>query len=73
MTKTEAPIVVHRPSPTGGRRITLHDRILGLAYDDWDLIELLRGAGVDEPELLVARDSTLIEWRGGEPHVYEAA
>jgi hypothetical protein len=36
-----APIVVHRPSPTGGRRVSMRrggrDEILGLAHSDHDL------------------------------------
>jgi hypothetical protein len=66
----DAPIVVHRPSPTGGRRVTVRGEILGLAYDDWDLIEFLRGAGLENAEDLVAADTAMIEWRGGRPHEY---
>jgi hypothetical protein len=39
---TSAPIVVHRPSLLGGRRVTVHssgrDGILGTAYSDHDLV-----------------------------------
>ncbi|MFB7466931.1 hypothetical protein ACFCZ1_26135 [Streptomyces sp. NPDC056224] len=42
-----APIVVHRPSPSGGRRVTAHGQILGLAHNDRDLIEFLRRAGLE--------------------------
>ncbi|MFJ5708274.1 hypothetical protein [Streptomyces sp. NPDC093105] len=66
-------VTVHQPSRTGGRRVTLRGGILGLAYDDWDLVELLRGAGFEDPEGLVGADSHLIEWRGGHPHQYVAA
>lgn len=67
-----APIVVHRPSRTGGRRVTAYDHILGLAHDDHDLIEFLRRAGLPDAETLID-DPQMIEWRGGRAHVYEAA
>ncbi|MEV4944954.1 hypothetical protein [Streptomyces sp. NPDC053755] len=68
----KALITVHRLSPTGGRRVTTRGAILGIAYDDGDLVELARSAGIDDPESLVG-DDRLIEWRGGRPHQYEAA
>ncbi|MCT9010518.1 hypothetical protein [Streptomyces rhizosphaerihabitans] len=44
------PTVVHRPSRTGGRRVTVHsrgrDRILGTAYSDHDLVVFLETAGI---------------------------
>ncbi|MFE4961043.1 hypothetical protein ACFRCW_45905 [Streptomyces sp. NPDC056653] len=45
-----APIVVHRPSLTGGRAVTINDEIIGLVYDDQGLIELLRWAGLYDAE-----------------------
>lgn len=70
-----APIVVHRPRGSGGRRVTVRGTIIGLAYSDRDLIEFLRQAGIDETtaETMVAADSSMIEWRGGRAHHYEAA
>ncbi|WP_329467419.1 hypothetical protein [Streptomyces sp. NBC_01431] len=70
-----APIVVHRPLGTGGRRVTVDAHVLGLAHSECDLIEFLRQAGIDETtaEDMVAGDSPLIEWRGGRPHWYKAA
>ncbi|MEU8316651.1 MULTISPECIES: hypothetical protein [Actinomycetes] len=68
-----APIVVHPASPTGGRRVTVRGQILGLAYDDRDLIEFLRRAGLEHAEAMLADDTTMIEWRGGRPHLYDAA
>ncbi|MEU0059804.1 hypothetical protein [Streptomyces sp. NPDC006334] len=39
---TSAPIVAHRPSLSGGRKVTVHsggrDEILGTAYSDQDLV-----------------------------------
>ena len=67
-----APIVIHRPSPTGGRRVTIHGQIAGLAFDDHDVIEFLRRAGLPDADDLLDQ-STWVEWRGGRAHHYEAA
>lgn len=71
-----APIVVHRISPSGGRRVTIriqgHDTILGVAYSDADVIEFLRRIEVPDPDELVLGDSVAIEWQGDAPHTYEA-
>ncbi|MGQ4513719.1 hypothetical protein [Streptomyces sp. DW26H14] len=64
-----APIVVHPPSATGGRRVTARGQILGLAHSDHDLVVFLEGAGLDDPED-VLDNSTWVEWRGGAPHEY---
>ncbi|WP_093802133.1 hypothetical protein [Streptomyces sp. Wb2n-11] len=71
-----APIVVHRPSASGGRRVTLHrhgrDEILGLAYSDHDLAVFLEAAGVLDPDELM--DNPLwVEWRGADAHQWDAA
>ncbi|WP_436800731.1 hypothetical protein [Streptomyces cyaneofuscatus] len=54
---TSAPIVVHRPSLSGGRKVTVHssgrDEILGTAYSDHDLVVFLEGAGVADPEAIL--------------------
>ncbi|MEQ6028113.1 hypothetical protein SOM70_36785 [Streptomyces salinarius] len=71
-----APIVVHRPSQSGGRRVTVHshgqDEILGTAYSDHDLVVFLEGAGVAEPEA-IWDDPQWVEWRGGQAHDFHAA
>jgi hypothetical protein len=71
-----APIVVHRPSAPGGRRVTVRrngrDEILGLAHSDHDLIVFLEATGIWEPELLID-DPLWVEWRGGEAHQWDAA
>ncbi|WP_326743417.1 hypothetical protein [Streptomyces sp. NBC_01768] len=73
---TSAPIVVHRPSFSGGRRVTVHtrghDEILGTAYSDHDLVVFLEGAGVAEPEAILD-DPQWVEWRGGHAHEFSAA
>ncbi|MEU2487014.1 hypothetical protein ABZ593_20700 [Streptomyces sp. NPDC012617] len=67
-----APITVHRPSPTGGRRVTVNGAIVGLAHDDRDLAEFLRRAGLFDAETILD-DPRWVEWRGGRAHHYEAA
>ncbi|MFE4218133.1 hypothetical protein [Streptomyces sp. NPDC056844] len=67
-----APIVIHRFSPTGGRRVTIRGQIAGLAYDDQDVVEFLRRAGLPDAEQLLDRPEW-VEWRGGRAHTYVAA
>ncbi|KOU24261.1 hypothetical protein ADK52_14340 [Streptomyces sp. WM6372] len=71
-----APILVHRISPTGGRRVVIRvrgvDTVLGVAHSDRDLIEFLRRIDVPDPDGLVLGDSSAIAWQGGKPHLYEA-
>ncbi|QKW47695.1 hypothetical protein [Streptomyces microflavus] len=67
-----APIVVHRPSATGGRRVTVRGRILGLAYSGHDLVVFLADAGLLDPDLLLD-DPMWAEWRGGRAHEWGAA
>ncbi|MFJ4908528.1 hypothetical protein ACIQCR_16890 [Streptomyces sp. NPDC093249] len=71
-----APITVHRPSPSGGRRVTVHragrDEILGLAHSDHDLAVFLEAAGILDPESVID-DPSWVEWRGGRAHVWNAA
>ncbi|PPS90698.1 hypothetical protein [Streptomyces sp. MH60] len=73
---SRAPIVVHRPSISGGRRVTVHrhgrDEILGTAYSDHDLAVFLEGAGIDDAEA-VLDDRRWVEWRGGPAHDFRAA
>ncbi|MFJ8073904.1 hypothetical protein ACIQ7Q_08220 [Streptomyces sp. NPDC096176] len=64
------PIVVHRISASGGRRITVRGRIMGLAHSDFDVLELVAQAGISGGEDLLA-DPTLVEWVGGRPHQYQ--
>lgn len=65
------PIIVHLPSPTGGRRVRVDGEILGLAHSVADLVEFLRRAGLEiEPEQVA--DSPLIDWRGVGPDRWEA-
>ncbi|UGY93243.1 hypothetical protein [Streptomyces gobiensis] len=62
-----APIIVHPPSPSGGRRVTTRaGEILGLAHSQHDLLEFLRRAGLSEDDAALD-DPELVEWRGGGP------
>ncbi|MFC9397496.1 hypothetical protein ACFTWS_30680 [Streptomyces sp. NPDC057027] len=67
-----APIVVHQPSSTGGRRVTAHGNILGLAHSDNDVVEFLRRAGLPDAENLLD-DPAWVKWKDGHAHHYEAA
>lgn len=61
------PVVVGRPSPSGGRRVRADGEILGLAYGVRDVEEFLRRAGLEDVDV---ENSDLIEWRGGGPEVW---
>jgi len=65
-----APIVVNRPSPTGGRRLTIRGQSVGLAHSDHDLVVFLEAAGLTDPEQ-VLDDPRWVEWRGGHPHEWD--
>lgn len=72
-----APIIVHRVSPSGGRRVTVQRQgqevgYLGIAHSDHDLEVFLGAAGVLDPESILD-DPRWVEWRGGHAHEYEAA
>ncbi|MFD9903352.1 hypothetical protein [Streptomyces sp. NPDC059063] len=65
-----AQIVVHRPSPEGGRRVEVRGQPVGVAYNLADVAEFLRRAGLDVDPVEVAV-LPLIDWRGGGPDVWE--
>ncbi|WP_327417594.1 hypothetical protein [Streptomyces sp. NBC_01233] len=71
-----APILVHRISASGGRRVVIRvhgvDTVLGVAHSDADLIEFLRRIDLPDPEDLVHGDSSAIAWQGGRAHEYVA-
>ncbi|MFJ3099110.1 hypothetical protein [Streptomyces hydrogenans] len=71
-----APITVHRPSASGGRRVTVriagHDEILGLAHSDHDLVVFLEAAGILDPETIID-DPAWVEWRGSRAYEWNAA
>ncbi|MFE9813153.1 hypothetical protein [Streptomyces sp. NPDC005548] len=73
---SSTPIVVHRPSISGGRRVTVHrrgrDEILGTAYSDLDLVVFLEAAGIADAEF-VLDDPRWVEWRDAPAHEWSAA
>ncbi|MEU8677859.1 hypothetical protein [Streptomyces sp. NPDC048560] len=68
------PIVIHAPTPSGGRIVTVHskgrDERLGIAHSDHDVIVFLADAGLADPERLLDNPAVVI-WQGAEAHVYE--
>ncbi|KAB1144707.1 hypothetical protein F7R91_20935 [Streptomyces luteolifulvus] len=67
-----APVVVHPPLGTGGRRVTARGEDLGLAFSDEDLLELLSRAGLPDADDLLD-DPAWVKWRGADAHHYDAA
>ncbi|MGW8375914.1 hypothetical protein [Streptomyces sp. ODS28] len=65
------PIVVHPPSPGGGRQVTAHAENLGIAHSVREVEEFLRRAGLPQ-ERIQLDDPYLIEWRGGGPGIWTA-
>lgn len=63
------PIVVHPVDGSGGRRVTAHAEVLGVARSADDVAEFLRRAGLTDTEIDL-RDPNLIEWRGGDFEVW---
>lgn len=70
---SDRSVVVHPPSPTGGRRVTVDATILGVAYRLSDVVEFLRAAGLEDVDDLTVRTSGLITWKGGGPDVWPPA
>ncbi|WP_030682493.1 hypothetical protein [Streptomyces rimosus] len=67
-------VIVHPPSPSGGRRVTVHGQIVGLAHGRGDVAEFLRRAGLAPDAEDVDLDTPgLIEWRGGGKDVWMGA
>ncbi|MFH8405266.1 hypothetical protein ACH4FX_10885 [Streptomyces sp. NPDC018019] len=65
------PVIVHPPSPTGGRRVTVRGEGAGVAYNKRDVQEFLRRAGVaEDADTISLDDPHLIEWRGGGPEMW---
>ncbi|MGW8885829.1 hypothetical protein [Streptomyces sp. NPDC055749] len=70
------PIIVHAPTPSGGRIVTVHSKgrheRIGLAHSDHDVIEFLADAGLSDPER-VLDNPAVVKWQGTEAHSYKAA
>ncbi|TXS38544.1 hypothetical protein [Streptomyces sp. OR43] len=68
---SDAPIVIHNPAGTSGRRVSIHSQSAGLARSDADVVEFLRRAGLpDGGDIL--DDQQWVQWQGGRPHEYGA-
>lgn len=63
----EQPRVIVEPVVGTGRRVRVGAEILGIAYGLDDLVEFLRRAGLDDPDL---NDPSLIDWHGGGSDVW---
>ncbi|MFJ4679659.1 MULTISPECIES: hypothetical protein [unclassified Kitasatospora] len=64
------PPVVVRPPTRGGRsyrRVEIYGRTVGRATGPEEVVELIRRAGVAEPDL---DDPDLVGWRGGDRTVW---
>ncbi|MFF9483044.1 hypothetical protein [Streptomyces sp. NPDC014733] len=71
-----APLTVHRLAGSGGRRVTARaggqSRILGIAYNDRDLIEFARRVGINpDAAQLLLDDADWVAWEGEGPHVWD--
>lgn len=62
--KVNAPVIVYPPARSGGRRVTVRGRIVGMARGRGDVSAYLSRAGL-APDDAALDDPTLIEWRGG--------
>jgi hypothetical protein len=62
----ERRVIVHPPSPGGGRRVRVDGEVLGLAHSLVDVAEFLRRAGLEGVEAADVAGLSLIEWRGGD-------
>ncbi|WP_042366835.1 hypothetical protein [Streptacidiphilus neutrinimicus] len=72
---TDPPVVVkpvqqHPTIPSGGmvRRVEVRHQLVGLAHRRSDVEELLRVAGLEDPDVT---DPELVQWRGGGPEVWD--
>ncbi|WP_333738084.1 hypothetical protein [Streptomyces sp. IBSBF 2806] len=59
-------VIVHPPSPTGGRRVCVDGEILDLAHNVADVAEFLRRAGLEIDPTEVA-EAPWIDWRAVGP------
>ncbi|MEU1594494.1 hypothetical protein ABZ468_16890 [Streptomyces sp. NPDC005708] len=63
-------MIVAAPCGCGGRRITVDDETMGMAYSLHDLTVFLKFAGLVGGDELDVVESDLIEWYGGGPEVW---
>ncbi|MFF7452131.1 MULTISPECIES: hypothetical protein [unclassified Streptomyces] len=65
------PVIVYPPDEEGGRRVRVDGTILGRAYSTQDIARFMQEAGLQEFDEMDVVRTTLIEWRGGGPDVWE--
>ncbi|MCD7441099.1 hypothetical protein [Streptomyces lincolnensis] len=63
----DPPVVVLAPAPDGGRQVMVRGERAGIAYNFFDVLELVHQAGLPAEDTAVD-DPHLIEWRGGGPY-----
>ncbi|MDJ1131233.1 hypothetical protein [Streptomyces iconiensis] len=59
-----AKVTVYPPDTEGGRRVRVDGRILGRAFNVYDVLEMLEPVGLD-PATAALDDPDLFDWRGG--------
>ncbi|MBD2818880.1 hypothetical protein ACFC5H_31650 [Streptomyces rochei] len=65
------PVIVYPPDEEGGRRVRVDGEVLGRAYGVQDVARFLQEAGLQDWDELDVVRSTLVEWRGGGPDVWD--
>ena len=67
-----APVVVHQPLLTGGRRVSVRGQSVAVAHSLADVLAVVRRIGIllEHEE---AGGTALIEWRGGGVGVWHLA
>ncbi|MET9720491.1 hypothetical protein ABZZ46_34520 [Streptomyces rochei] len=68
-------IVVGRPCASGGRRVLLrrggHEKVLGLAHSDHDVVVFLEAAGIGDADAALD-DPQCVQWQGAPAHQWDA-
>ncbi len=64
-------MIVYPPDEEGGRRVRVVGEVLGRAYGVQDVARFLQEAGLQDWDELDVVRSTLVEWRGGGPDVWD--
>ncbi|CAL9639179.1 hypothetical protein [Streptomyces sp. enrichment culture] len=68
---TEHPVVVLPPATDGGRRVRIDGRYVGIAYGLLDVVAFVQEAGLQDWDELDVVRSSLVEWQGGGPEVWQ--
>ncbi|MCL7425645.1 MULTISPECIES: hypothetical protein [unclassified Streptomyces] len=68
---TDHPVAVLPPTADGGRRVRIDGRYVGIAYRLLDVTAFLQEAGLQDWDEMDVVQSSLIDWQGGGPEVWE--